>query len=657
MLPRKLLALPRRLAHPWRHRDQIHKAVSIQALPRSNCAGACRGFSTAASPNAQPLGSRPGTDHSTITFAHEDQQYLSFYKYATVNPVDLPHLRKSMLQEWRAMGVLGRVYIAEVGINAQITVPVSQHAIFRSYLQSHPHPLFHGVFFNSGGELNDENNDRQPFHTLHVRVRSHLANDGLNIPLDMSNRGQELSPREWHDALDDPRPKRVFDCRNYYEHDVGRFDHAERIMVETFKETFATLDEMLQDTPTDTTCMIYCTGGIRCEKVGAYLTQKGYTDVKRLEGGIVHYAQFIKQHTDIQSKFKGRNFVFDQRLSNINTAITDDVLAHCYTCGQPCNTHTNCSNTMCHGLILQCANCAISFDGACSLRCQNMKHVMDQQSREQRRTFAQQYAYQFQHHLVPNGRIRPGPPARTPSGGHRSFSSYSVQPSEELYQYVVATTSSLDKHTLHQLRALRSAIDRDWSQDLTAKMIPEALAAYLHFLLKSSGAASVLEIGSFVGYSALAMALALPDPRHLVTCDIDPKAHAWASQYFKTANIPIDLRLQDGFEVVESLAAAHRQFDFIFVDGNKAGYTALYEAILDRQLLTPHGFVVFDNTLFRGQVVNHAMGQGHPKEKVAAKLAAFNQRVASDTRTHSFVLPLWDGLTMVRPVLPKPDTP
>ncbi|RHY64848.1 hypothetical protein DYB26_007539 [Aphanomyces astaci] len=583
----------------------------------------------------------------SIATSH-DQQYLSFYKYTIVDPMDLPRLRKSMLQEWRAMGVLGRVYIAEEGINAQITVPVSQHTAFRAYLRNHPHPVFHDVFFNSGGELTDDNNDRQPFHTLHVRVRPHLANDGLTTPLDMSNRGQELSPSEWHDALDDPRPKRVLDCRNYYEHDIGRFDHAERIMVETFKDTFDTLDAMLHDTPKDTTCMIYCTGGIRCEKVGAYLTQKGYTDVKRLEGGIVHYAQYIKQAATITSKFKGRNFVFDQRLSNSNTAITDDVLAHCYTCGDPTNSHTNCSNTLCHSLMLQCPSCATLLDGACSIQCQNMKHVMDKQPRDVRRKFAKQYSYQFQTHLVPNGRLRrPGPSSPRRLHG-RSFSTYAVAPSDDLNAFVVDHAASGDKQMLEKLRELRAAIDRDWPVASTAKMIPEAQAVYMQFMLRSIGAASVLEIGSFVGYSALAMALALPDPRQLVTCDIDPLAHAWAAKYFDSANIPIDLRLQDGLQAVESLAADKRQFDFVFVDGNKASYATLYDAIVRHKLVAPRGLVVFDNTLFRGQVVLHANGRGHVKEKIAAKLLAFNQHVAQDPRTQSVVVPLWDGLTIAQ---------
>ncbi|KAF0691275.1 Aste57867_17453 [Aphanomyces stellatus] len=588
--------------------------------------------------------SRAAAPPSRPTTIQDDVQYISFYKYTVVDAAELPRLRKSMLDDWRRMGVLGRVYIAEEGINAQITVPAARYFEFREFLQAHAHPIFRDVFFNSGGKLNDDNTDRAPFHTLHVRVRPHLAADGLTTPLDMSKRGQELTPREWHGALDDGRPKRILDCRNYYEHDVGRFEHAERIMVETFKETFDTLDAMLAETPKDTPCMIYCTGGIRCEKVGAYLTQQGFTDVMRLEGGIVHYAAYVKEHA-VESKFKGRNFVFDQRLSNDNTAITDDVLAHCYTCGAPCNTHTNCSNTLCHGLILQCAACATTYDGACSIRCQNMMHSMRHLARDARRAFSKQYAYQFQHHLVPNGRIRPGLRA-TP---HRPFSTYRIPPSNDVDAFVVnhgASAPHLDVHRC-QLHQLRTAIDRDWSAHTTAKMIPDAQALYLQFLIRSLGATSVLEIGCFTGYSALAMALA---PAQLTTCDVDAAAVAWTRAYWAAHDDipPIDVRHQDGLALVDELGLANTQFDFIFVDGNKASYTALYDAILDRGLLKPKAMLVFDNTLFRSQVIEHALGRGHAKEKIAAKLTRFNDHVQADSRTRSFVLPLWDGMTMVQ---------
>ncbi|KAG9401417.1 hypothetical protein AC1031_009278 [Aphanomyces cochlioides] len=596
-----------------------------------------------------PAGSAASTARfsSTLHASNETssrQQYISFYKYMQVEPAELPMLRKSMLQKWSEFGVLGRVYIAHEGINAQITVPATRYYDFRACLETHPHPLFQGVFFNSGGELTEENNDRPPFHTLHIRVRPRLANDGLTEPLDMSYRGKELSPQEWHNALSDTsRPKRIFDCRNYYEHDVGRFDGAERIMVETFKETFETLDEILENTSKDITCMIYCTGGIRCEKVGAYLTQKGYTDVQRLQGGIVHYAEYVKE-TNVESKFRGRNFVFDQRLSNANTTITEDVLSMCYTCGAPCNTHTNCSNTLCHGLVIQCAACTQAFQGACSTRCQSIMNKMQDMSPDERRAFAKQNAHHFQHHLVPNGRLRRPGFIRSA----RSFSTYQCVPSDDLNNYIVDHASIKSASKNLQLEKLSAAISNHWPESMTAKMVPYAQALYLQFLVQSVRAENVLEIGCFTGFSALAMALAVPKPQNVITCDVDPAAVEWTKKYFDNAKIAIDVRLQDGLDLVKEMGRAHRQFDFIFVDGNKSSYTALYDTILDLNLLSKHGMVVFDNTLFRGQVVDQAVGNGNPKDKIAQKLVKLNQLVAQDQRTRSFVVPMWDGMTLVQ---------
>ncbi|KDO23187.1 hypothetical protein SPRG_09995 [Saprolegnia parasitica CBS 223.65] len=550
-------------------------------------------------------------------------QYISFYQYTKLEASGLPKLRHQLLADWQRFGVMGRVYIAEEGINAQITVPMTRLDDFKAYLDTLD--WLDDALLNLGAVL--DHNDatpegKCPFHTLHVRVRPHLAHDGLDKSLSMDDRGIELSPADWHEALSSPTHKRIFDCRNYYEHDVGRFEGAERIMVDTFKDTWASLDALLDGSPKDTECMIYCTGGIRCEKVGAYLKTNGYTNVKRLQGGIVHYGKFVREH-NLSSKFLGRNFVFDQRLSNDDQALSDDVLGQCYQCGAPTNTHVNCANTLCHGLVLQCDACHAAFDGACTSECQRIKHEMD-------------------HHLVPNARVRPGNPFHA-----RSYSTYHISEatmSPELNDYVhdVSRIPASDS----QLSAWRDAIGRDFSDDLMQKMISPGQAKALQFLVQALSASKVLEVGCFTGYSAVAMALALPHG-HVTTCDIDPKAIAWTRAQLATSSISnVTVHAQPGLDL---LAATQETFDFAFIDGSKKDYVAVYEALVaSDRLLAPKSWIVFDNTLFRGQVVEHAYGRGKPNEKTASQLMDFNKHVASDARTRSVVLPMYDGLTLVQ---------
>lgn len=115
----------------------------------------------------------------------------------------------------------------------------------------------------------------------------------------------------------------------------------------------------------DKNIIMYCTGGIRCEKASAYMLHKGFKNVFHLEGGIINYAQQAKQW-GLESYFKGKNFVFDNRLGE---RITPDVIAHCHQCGKPCDTHTNCKNDGCHLLFIQCEECAAKYNGCCSQDC------------------------------------------------------------------------------------------------------------------------------------------------------------------------------------------------------------------------------------------------------------------------------------------------
>ncbi|KAK1948563.1 UPF0176 protein [Phytophthora citrophthora] len=351
------------------------------------------------------------------------RQYISLYNYTPLDKKKLPKLRRDMREQWGDLGVVGRIYIAEEGINGQLVVP---EPMVNAFERSFPRLLKEAKLFY--GQLiedmprQEEKTAAEPFHKLDVRIRDMILHDGFQGgPLNLQESGSSLPPEQWHQKLkrrneNDDTDTLVLDVRNFYEHEIGRFDGATRIMVDTFRDTFDALDEILDkheknqgQKPKEV--MMYCTGGIRCEKVGAYLTQyKGISNVQKLHGGIVNYMRFLKEQRESAkealdrsaagegeeaSLFKGKNFVFDQRCVGDLTEseeVTEDVLGRCFQCGEPCNHHTNCSNLMCHGLILQCSNCATNMLGACSEACKlefiKMESMTPDEQRHYRKTNA-----------------------------------------------------------------------------------------------------------------------------------------------------------------------------------------------------------------------------------------------------------------------------
>ena len=166
--------------------------------------------------------------------------------------------------------------------------------------------------------------------------------------------------------MEDPESITV-DMRNYYESEVGHFENAICPDVETFREELPVVKDLL-DSHKDKKILLYCTGGIRCEKASAYLKHHGFQDVNQLRGGIIGYMHQVKGQ-NIGCKFKGKNFVFDERLGE---RVTDDIIAKCHQCGSPSDDHTNCKNDACHLLFIQCPKCKEDFEGCCTPACQEI---------------------------------------------------------------------------------------------------------------------------------------------------------------------------------------------------------------------------------------------------------------------------------------------
>ncbi|HEY8918618.1 MAG TPA: rhodanese-related sulfurtransferase [Chitinophaga sp.] len=280
---------------------------------------------------------------------------ISFYQYAKI--VDPQAFRDEIYQALSEIQVFGRIYVAHEGINAQINVPEHNFEALRNYLYSIP--FLNGIRLNIAVD-----DDGKSFWVLRIKVRPKIVADGITDPaFDMDNKGQYLDAAGFNELTANPDTI-IVDMRNHYEYEVGHFDGAIEVPSDTFREQLPMAVDMLKDKK-DQPIVMYCTGGIRCEKASAYLLHNGFKNVYHLEGGIIEYANKVRQQ-GITNKFKGKNFVFDERLGE---RITEDVISHCHQCGRPCDTHTNCKNDGCHLLFIQCDRCAAHYDGCCSEEC------------------------------------------------------------------------------------------------------------------------------------------------------------------------------------------------------------------------------------------------------------------------------------------------
>lgn len=297
-----------------------------------------------------------------IDEAGKERLTLSFYAYARIE--DPKKFRDDLFLAWNALDALGRIYVAHEGINAQMSVPAENFEAFRDTLEVYD--FMKGIRLNVAVEQ-----DNHSFLKLTIKVRNKIVADGLNDEtFDVTNKGVHLRAKEFNELLEDPDTI-VVDFRNHYESEVGHFEGAITPDVENFRESLPIINEQLQNHKEDKNLLMYCTGGIRCEKASAYFKHQGFKNVFQLEGGIIEYTRQIKEE-GIDSKFIGKNFVFDHRLGE---RITDDIIAQCHQCGKPCDNHTNCANDACHLLFIQCDECKAAMENTCSTECLEIIHL------------------------------------------------------------------------------------------------------------------------------------------------------------------------------------------------------------------------------------------------------------------------------------------
>lgn len=288
--------------------------------------------------------------------AGQDRLTLSFYQYARIGNPQL--FRNHLFIHWNEMEVLGRIYVAHEGINAQLSVPARNFQEFKNFLD--------GIYFLKGVRLNIAvEQDNKSFLKLKVKVRRKIVADGLNDDtFDVTNKGIHVDAEQFNALIDDPNTVLV-DMRNHYESEIGHFKGAITPDVDTFRDSLPIIEEDLKDHKEDKNLVMYCTGGIRCEKASAYYKHKGFKNVFQLEGGIIEYARQVEKK-GLENKFLGKNFVFDHRRGE---RISEDIISNCHQCGKPCDTHTNCANQACHLLFIQCDECAEKMEQCCSQEC------------------------------------------------------------------------------------------------------------------------------------------------------------------------------------------------------------------------------------------------------------------------------------------------
>jgi UPF0176 protein len=290
---------------------------------------------------------------------------LSFYRY--FNIPDPQQFRDQLYKDWSLLKVMGRIYVATEGINAQLSVPASNYETFKTHL--------YGIEGCDNIRLNVAvDDDGKSFWVLKIKVREKIVADGIESPdFNMQRKGKYVDAQSFNALADDPGTL-VVDMRNHYEYEVGHFENAIEVPSDTFREQLPMAVDMLSDNK-DRNIIMYCTGGIRCEKASAYMLHNGFKNVYHLEGGIINYANQVKE-AGLPNKFVGKNFVFDDRLGE---RITDQVIARCHQCGKPADTHTNCKNEGCHLLFIQCQDCAKEYDGCCSADCKTVFQLPEEE--------------------------------------------------------------------------------------------------------------------------------------------------------------------------------------------------------------------------------------------------------------------------------------
>jgi len=281
---------------------------------------------------------------------------LLYYKYIHIeNPTAIAKWQRSLCE---GLHLTGRIILAHEGINGTLG---GTDENCQKYIDAmNNHELFGNIDFKTaqGGS--------ESFPKLKISIKNEIVRLGVDPNLvTIKDTGIHLTPDETHEILNN-RPDNliVLETRNDYEWEVGRFEGAENPNIKNFRDLPAYIDANLERYK-DKEVLMYCTGGVRCERATAYLVQKNVASkVYQIEGGIHRY---IEKYPD--GHFRGKNYVFDSRIA---VRANEDVLSNCLHCPTKSDDYTNCLNAFCNKHYTVCMPCNKIFENCCSENCKNL---------------------------------------------------------------------------------------------------------------------------------------------------------------------------------------------------------------------------------------------------------------------------------------------
>lgn len=298
------------------------------------------------------------------------RKILLYYKYVSIEyPKQVLKWQRKLCDD---LGLTGRIIIAHEGINGTVDGNPEHIEIYKKAMQKDPR--FADVDFK------ESDCTERSFPRMRIVVKDEIVHLGLDTKkITPENGGVHLTPEQTHTLLaENPNDLVVLDTRNNYEWRIGAFKNAIKPNIDNFREFPQYVDEHL-DQFKDKKVLMYCTGGVRCERATAYLKEKGIAqEVYQILGGIHRY---VEQYPD--GFFRGKNYVFDDRVA---VRVNDDILATCSLCPTPCDDYTNCLNAECNEHFIACAPCLTAYSNTCSKTCQELLLQQKVKPRPQRHT-------------------------------------------------------------------------------------------------------------------------------------------------------------------------------------------------------------------------------------------------------------------------------
>jgi UPF0176 protein len=280
-----------------------------------------------------------------------DIHILLFYKFQPI--AELEYFARRQRKFCNELGVMGKILVAKEGINGSISGTKEQIEKYKRFLWASKG--FEDVFFK------EEIGLEHPFTKMIVRIKNEIV--ALKKEVDISKTGKYLKPEEFLEMYENNEDVIVLDVRNAYEYKLGRFKNAVNPNIRTFRQFPEFVGKFKEHK--DRKIVMYCTGGIRCEKASAYMKEQGFENVYQLEGGIINFCQKLPN-----TVWEGKCFVFDKRLmSDLNQ--NNQPITNCIICRKRSDLYRNCKNVDCDALVIMCNECQEKFHGCCSKECWN----------------------------------------------------------------------------------------------------------------------------------------------------------------------------------------------------------------------------------------------------------------------------------------------